>query len=97
MPRKDKNPITSVIVVTKTLEAIAGSIFNFFNVIGTNIPNNPATIMFKTIEIEIIKDNVMSLNQNCTTIALIIANIHPFKTPIVNSLRTFCVKLFFVS
>ena len=34
------------------------------NVIGTNIPNKPATIIFKTIEIEIIKDNVISLNHN---------------------------------
>lgn len=57
MPRKDKKPITSVIVVTKTLEAIAGSILNFFRVIGTSMPNNPATIIFKIIEIEIIKDN----------------------------------------
>ena len=57
MPRKDKKPITSVIVVTKTLEAIAGSILNFLRVIGTSIPNNPATIIFKIIEIEIIKDN----------------------------------------
>ena len=56
MPRKDKKPITSVIVVTKTLEAIAGSILNFFRVIGTSMPNNPATIIFKIIEIEIIKD-----------------------------------------
>ena len=57
MPRKDKKPITSVIVVTKTLEAMAGSILNFFRVIGTSMPNNPATIIFKIIEIEIIKDN----------------------------------------
>ena len=28
MPKKDKKPITSVIVVTKTLDAKAGSIFN---------------------------------------------------------------------
>ena len=46
--------MTSVIVVTKTLEAIAGSMLNFFNVIGTNIPNNPATIIFRTIETDII-------------------------------------------
>ena len=57
MPKKDKKPITSVIVVTKTLEAMAGSILNFFRVIGTSMPNNPATIIFKIIEIEIIKDN----------------------------------------
>ena len=54
MPKKDKNPITSVIVVTKTLEAIAGSTLNFFKLIGIKIPNNPATIMFKIIDIEII-------------------------------------------
>ena len=44
-------------VVTKTLEAIAGSMFIFFNVTGTNIPNKPATIIVKIIEIEIIKDS----------------------------------------
>ena len=47
--------MTSVIVVTKTLEEIAGSIFIFFNVTGISIPNNPATIIVKIIEIEIIK------------------------------------------
>ena len=51
-------------MVTKTLEAIAGSMLNFFNVIGTNIPNNPATIIFNIIDIDIISDNVISLNQN---------------------------------
>ena len=45
--------MTSVMVVTKTLEAKAGSIFNFFNETGTKIPNNPATIIFKIIEIPI--------------------------------------------
>ena len=40
--------------------AIAGSIFIFFNVTGTNIPNNPATIIVKIIEIEIIKESIMS-------------------------------------
>ena len=56
-PRKDKNPITSVIVVTKTLEANAGSIFILLSVTGTNIPNNPATIIVKIIDIEIIKES----------------------------------------
>ena len=62
MPKKDRKPITSVIVVTKTLDAMAGSILNFLSVIGTNIPNSPATIIFKTIEIEIIIDNLTSSN-----------------------------------
>ena len=57
MPRKDKNPITSVIVVTNTLEAIAGSIFIFLSVTGTNIPNSPATIIVNTIDIEIISES----------------------------------------
>ena len=60
----DKKPITSVIVVTNTLEPIAGSIFSLFNVTGTKIPNNPATIMFSTIDIEIINESVVSLNHN---------------------------------
>lgn len=47
-------------VVTKTLEAIAGSILNLLSDIGTNIPNNPATIIFSTIEIDIINDRVIS-------------------------------------
>ena len=64
MPKNDKKPITSVIVVTKTLEAIAGSIFIFFNDTGTNIPKSPATIIFKTIEIDIINESVESLNHS---------------------------------
>ena len=36
MPKKDKKPITSVIVVTKTLEAMAGSIFIFLSDTGTS-------------------------------------------------------------
>ena len=53
-PKKDTNPITSVIVVTNTLDAIAGSIFIFFKVTGTRIPNRPATTIVNIIEIEII-------------------------------------------
>ena len=64
MPRKDKKPITSVIVVTNTLEAKAGSILNFFNETGTRIPNNPATIMFNIIATAIKIDKSISLNQN---------------------------------
>ena len=37
-----ENLITSVIVVTNTLDAIAGSILNFLRDTGTKIPNNPA-------------------------------------------------------
>ena len=49
--------MTSVIVVTKTLDAMAGSILIFFNVTGTKIPNNPATIIVNIIEIEIINES----------------------------------------
>ena len=62
IPKKDKNPITSVIVVTKTLDAIAGSILNLFKLIGTSIPNKPATIIFSIIEMEIIRAKVISWN-----------------------------------
>ena len=80
--------MTSVIVVTKTLDAIAGSIFILFKATGTNIPNKPATIIFNTIEIEIINESFTSLNQSCTIKALINAKITPFKIPIVNSFET---------
>ena len=63
-PKKDKNPITSVIVVTKTLEAKAGSIFNFFSDTGTNIPKSPATIMFKIIDTPINNERFICLNHN---------------------------------
>ena len=43
-------------VVTKTLDAIAGSIFIFFKVTGTKIPNSPATTIVNIIEMEIIKE-----------------------------------------
>ena len=46
-PKNDKKPITSVIVVTKTLEAKAGSILNFFK--DTGLIFIPATIMFNII------------------------------------------------
>ena len=49
--------MTSVIVVTNTLDAIAGSIFIFFNETGTKIPKRPAIIIVKIIEIEIIKES----------------------------------------
>ena len=49
--------LITLIVVTKTLDAMAGSIFIFFKVTGTKIPNNPATIMVNIIEIEIIKES----------------------------------------
>ena len=62
--QKETKPITSVIVVTKTLDAIAGSIFIFFNDTGTKIPKRPATTIVSTIEIDIIKDNCVSLNHN---------------------------------
>ena len=55
--------MTSVIVVTKTLDEIAGSIFIFFRVTGIKIPNSPATIIVKTIDIDIINASWMSLNQ----------------------------------
>ena len=63
-PKKDKKPITSVIVVTNTLDANAGSIFIFFRETGTNIPNKPATIIFKIIETPISRDKFISLNHN---------------------------------
>ena len=56
--------MTSVIVVTKTLEAKAGSMFNFFSDTGTKIPNKPATIIFKIIEIPINSERFNSLNHN---------------------------------
>ena len=56
--------MTSVIVVTKTLDAIAGSILNFFNETGTKIPNKPATIIFNIIDMAIQIDKFISLNHN---------------------------------
>ena len=50
------------------------------------MPKRPATIIFKTIEIDIIKESVVSLNHTWTIAALIIANIIPFNIPIENSL-----------
>ena len=63
-PKKDKNPITSVIVVTKTLEAKAGSMFNFLSETGTKIPKSPATIIFKIMDMPINIERLISLNQN---------------------------------
>ena len=49
--------MTSVIVVTKTLDARAGSMFNFLRETGTKIPNKPATTIVNIIEIEIINES----------------------------------------
>jgi len=51
-------------VVTKTLEAIAGSILNFLSETGTKIPNSPATIILSTIETAIIIVKLISLNHS---------------------------------
>ena len=53
-----------MIVVTNTLEAIAGSILNFLRETGTNIPNKPATIIFNIIDAAIKIDKLISLNHN---------------------------------
>ena len=69
-----------MIVVTKTLEAKAGSIFSFRET-GTKIPNKPATIMFKIMEIPINNER-FNFKPGWTIIAVIIAKIIPFKIPI---------------
>jgi len=51
-------------VVTKTLEAIAGSILNFLSETGTKIPNRPATIIFSIIETAIKIVKLISLNHS---------------------------------
>ncbi|SVA68121.1 uncharacterized protein METZ01_LOCUS120975, partial [marine metagenome] len=53
-----------VIVVTNTLDAIAGSMLNFLSDTGTKIPNSPATIIFNTIETAIKIVKLISLNHN---------------------------------
>ena len=59
-----------------------------------NIPNRPATIIFRTIDIEIIKrENNIIKPKCCTITAVIIANIIPFKIPIENSLTTIVLKV----
>ena len=84
--------MTSVIVVTKTLDARAGSIFNFLRETGTKIPNKPATIIFKIMATAISIDKSKLLNQNSTIIPAIIAKIIPFKIPIINSFVTIFKK-----
>ena len=78
--------------MTNTLEAIAGSMLNFLREIGTKIPNNPATIIFSTIDIAINSDKLNSLNHNWTINPVIKAKIIPFKIPIINSLVTIFPK-----
>ena len=74
-------------VVTNTLDASAGSILSFFKETGTNIPNNPATIIFNIIDIAIRIERLISLNHNCTITAVIIANINPFNQPSVEQVK----------
>ena len=51
-------------VVTNTLDAIAGSILKLFSETGTKMPNRPATIIFSIIETAIKIDKFGSLNHN---------------------------------
>lgn len=43
-------------VVTKTLEDIAGSILNLLSITGITIPKNPAAVIFMIMAIAINKD-----------------------------------------
>ena len=49
-PKKTKNPITSVTVVNKTVDEIAGSLPSRFKKIGIPAPNNPATIKLIAVD-----------------------------------------------
>jgi len=69
----------------------------FFNETGTSIPNKPATIIFNIIEIPISNQRLISLNHNCTMIAVMIAKIIPLSIPIRNSFPTTRLKLLFES
>ena len=62
-PRKERKPQTSVIVVSITPEASAGSIFILFNVIGINAPIKPAINKFIIIAIAIVIPKRLSSNQ----------------------------------
>ena len=57
-PRKDKNPNTSVMVVSITPDAKAGSIFNLSNVNGIIVPAKPATTKLSTIAKPIMTPNM---------------------------------------
>ena len=69
--------------MTKTLEANAGSILNFFRETGTKMPNKPATIIFKIIATAIKIERSNSWNQNWTTAAEMIAKIFQFDGEII--------------
>ena len=62
-------------VVTNTLDAIAGSILNFFRVIGTKIPNKPATIIVIIIETDIIIVPLMCVM--CVALPFVLVTIAP--------------------
>ena len=62
-PKNERNPKTSVIVVSITLDAKAGSILNLFKVKGINIPAMPAINKFNIIAIAITTPNKKSENQ----------------------------------
>ena len=62
-PKNDKKPNTSVIVVSITPEASAGSILNLFNVSGIKVPANPAIIRFKIMAKAITNPSKVSSKQ----------------------------------
>ena len=63
MPKKERKPNTSVIVVRITPEANAGSIFILFNEIGMSVPTKPAMTKLIIIADAIIIPSKLSLNQ----------------------------------
>ena len=62
-PKKERKPKTSVIVVSITPDASAGSIFILFNVIGMTVPTNPAIKRLIIIAKAMVIPNKLSLNQ----------------------------------
>src|SRR5438105_3974000 len=57
-PKKKKNPATSVTVVTKMLEASAGSTLKARKVYGTKTPERAAAIMFSSMATPTINPNI---------------------------------------
>ena len=62
-PKNVKKPITSVAVVRNTELDIAGSILNFSNVKGINVPKTPANKRFAIMAKPIIRAICLSPNQ----------------------------------
>src|SRR5262249_35828740 len=87
-PRNDRNPPTSVQVVTKTVEASAGSAFSLFRISGITVPEIPAITRLRIIARAMMPpiNNIFEPKPNQTQTTT--ATTSPFANPLANPTKS---------